>query len=299
MAAHRYWRIKVNANGGATYTLLCEVKMYLRGTATPATGGTASASGVNGTNTAAKAIDGLTTTYWEYQNSNVWPQWWQVDYGAGNAKDIGSIDISSYSSFPTEMPTDFEIQWSDDGATFTSVFRAQNLSAWSTSQTLSFPVPDTVDANYYAYRLNVSAVNGGTFLSIAEFALRETAGGDSLATGRARIYSTQSGTFLANNAFDSSLTTTWETASGTTTGSIGIILPAKVAPVEFVLSCRSTTGREATMPMNFSLQGSTDGVTWTSIRAITSETGWTAGQSRTYSATAAATVARPLVFVCT
>lgn len=62
MAAHRYWRVLIRENGGGANPGIGELQMRTSiGGSNVATGGTASASSVTGTYTAAKAFDGLTT----------------------------------------------------------------------------------------------------------------------------------------------------------------------------------------------------------------------------------------------
>lgn len=299
MAAHRYWRLKLNTSPSGTYLLLAEVKMYLRGSATNiANTGVASASGSSFGEVASKAIDGSTATYWEYMSNGVFPQWWQLDFGAGNAKDIGKIEISSHSRFETEMPTDFEIQWSDDNIAFTTVFRVTNL-VWVINKTYGFGVPDTGDLNYYGYRLNISSANGGAFINVAELAMRSVSGGANLALNQTPVDSVKNISYPAAAAFDGSATTAWESNSGTTAAWVGALIPAPATMNEISISIR--TDRDAnTAPKDFTFEGTRDGVSWMPIKAFTGQTGWSPGETRTFSLAAGAGIATRLqIFVCT
>lgn len=146
MAAHRYWRVLIRANGGGANPGIGELQMRTSiGGSNVATGGTASASSVTGTYTAAKAFDGLTTdtgvgNAWAAASwpLNDWP-WLQYDFGSGNAKDIVEIVLFAPGASGlsvTNLPTAFHFQWSDDGTSWTTQRSVQidtSVSPWALS----------------------------------------------------------------------------------------------------------------------------------------------------------------------
>lgn len=133
MAAHRYWRLHIRADGGGGNPGLGELQMRTSlGGANVAVGGTASASSVyDATFVAAKAFDGLTEdtgagNAWASlgrtgsDGLNSWP-WLKYDFGAGNEKDIAEIVIFAPGSGGisiTNLVTSWEFQWSDDDITW-------------------------------------------------------------------------------------------------------------------------------------------------------------------------------------
>jgi hypothetical protein len=85
------------------------------------------------------AIDG-TTAYWESNGGlPATPAWLDVDFGAGNKKDVKSFSIQTV-NFITEHPTAFALQWSDNGTDYTTVVAFAGIT-WMPSETKVFNVP--------------------------------------------------------------------------------------------------------------------------------------------------------------
>lgn len=158
MAAHRYWRIRLRATNGGPNGGIGELQMRASiGGANVATGGTASASSIyNASHSAAKAFDGLTT---DTGAGNGWAAsalsggaglssapWLMYDFGAGNAKDIQEIVIFAPGASGigvTELPTQFDWQYSDDALAWTtqrSVAVDTTTSPWVLSTSKIFDV---------------------------------------------------------------------------------------------------------------------------------------------------------------
>ena len=136
MAAHRYWRLmcKRSQSGGNVGIGELQMRTSIGGT-NVATGGTPSASSFQGAYTAAKAFDGLTV---DTGTGNAWAsnggysggtptattlQWLQYDFGSGNSKDIQEIVLfcpGTGGLGPADMVVAFDVQWSDDGAAWTT-----------------------------------------------------------------------------------------------------------------------------------------------------------------------------------
>ncbi len=136
MAAHRYWRLVCKRSQSRDNVGIGELQMRTSiGGTNVATGGTPSASSFQGTYTAAKAFDGLTV---DTGTGNAWAsnggysggtptattlQWLQYDFGSGNSKDIQEIVLfcpGTGGLHPGNMVVAFDLQWSDDGAAWTT-----------------------------------------------------------------------------------------------------------------------------------------------------------------------------------
>ena len=157
MAAHRYWRIQIRANGG-TWVSIGELHMRTSiGGANVAVGGTPSASSVAGTYPVAKAFDGLTT---DTGVGNAWASgvslgsgggtnafaWLKYDFGAGNEKDIQEIVIFAPGTggiAMSDLPTSWNFQYSDDDVTWVtqrSYSFESTTPAWTTSTSRVYDV---------------------------------------------------------------------------------------------------------------------------------------------------------------
>lgn len=157
MAAHRYWRIQVRATGGGTNGGIGELEMRIvPAGANVASGGTASASSVSGSYSAAKAFDGLTVdgganNAWQANlmggsdGLSSWP-WLQYDFGVGNDKDI--VEIVMYCPAAgglatNQMPTAWKFQYSDDNVIWKTIREYQfdsSTTAWAASTSRVYDV---------------------------------------------------------------------------------------------------------------------------------------------------------------
>lgn len=142
---HRYWRLNMTATAASPVAYsLAEVQFRTQaGVPLLFSGGVASASSTYPGYPAALAADNDPATFW---NSAVGsPQWWQYDYGAGNAKNIVEITIQARNdpTFFNQAPSTFTPQWSDDGANWTSM-AAINTTWTSAGQIQVFPVTSVV-----------------------------------------------------------------------------------------------------------------------------------------------------------
>ena len=157
MAAHRYWRIQVRATGGGTNGGIGELEMRIvPAGANVASGGTASASSVSGSYSAAKAFDGLTV---DGGANNAWQAnlmggsdglssrpWLKYDFGVGNDKDI--VEIVMYCPAAgglatNQMPTAWRFQYSDDNVVWTTIREYQfdsSTTAWAASTSRVYDV---------------------------------------------------------------------------------------------------------------------------------------------------------------
>ncbi len=120
--ARRYWRINVTLNNGSAsnWSLTEVVFRTVPGGPQVATGGTASASTTLGGYPASNAFDGnLSNLYVATQSTG----WLQYDFGASNLVAIAEIAIvSRFDGFQTDSPRDFQVQYSDNGSSWTTAW---------------------------------------------------------------------------------------------------------------------------------------------------------------------------------
>lgn len=117
---------------------------------------------------------------------------------------------------------------------------------------------------------------------IGTVGFRNTVGGTNL-TGTATATSAESVTTDAAKASDGSSTTYWAPTIGDEEPGVGLIFDDPQAIAQFVVT--SSAADEAHVenaPRTFRLVVSNDGITWSTIKTITDEPRWTAGQTRSY-----------------
>lgn len=106
--------------------------------------------------------------YWSTTAAGVVPCWLALSWGSGNEKVVSSYVVSIYSIMYTEGPR----AWTMEGYNGSSwvTLDTQTGQTWtSIGEAKTFSVPNTTA--YEAYRLNISANNGGTTTRVNEFAL--------------------------------------------------------------------------------------------------------------------------------
>jgi hypothetical protein len=302
MAAHRYWRINVSAVNASTLVGLVKVSLYETSFTDVATGGTASASST-GEGSAANLLDTSNTSNWV--SSGALPQWWKVDLGSGNDKDITFVKLvgrrdGAWAS--DQCPKDFSLQYSDDNSSWTTLFSVTGSTGWTdngearyfNSSGLYDPPPPPGTASKQFWRVKSTAVDGGAFLGMLEVAFKLADDSVQRTGGTAYVKHEQEGT--AANLFDGVATgTTSYYADGAPTAWAGYRYAGAKDIVKVSITARETYQNQA--PKDFTVEY-WDGSAYQVAYTGTGETGWTSGQTRTFT-WAAASTARPVVFVCT
>lgn len=145
-----YWRIYVTANGGGSYCGVNELQFR----PTPGTNyqpgtGTATASSVDSSShSAADAFDNNNSTSWESSTTSPLPQWLAYQYPSA----ITPQQIYIYGGFPLLRPITFDVQYSADGSTWTTLQSFSNVSYASniftgTIQTAQILVSDSASGS--------------------------------------------------------------------------------------------------------------------------------------------------------
>lgn len=140
---HRYWGVYITASDGGSFKGMTELQ--LRGTVGGAdmtdptqafTGNFAfSTDNINGSNSQEKAFDDNTSSGW-LSGSNGLPKriWWDFAGNGslpGTTADVAQISIAGSWNDPPSSPKDFEIQWSDDAVSWTTVKTVTGETGWT------------------------------------------------------------------------------------------------------------------------------------------------------------------------
>lgn len=131
-----------------------------------------------------KAADDDSTTFWNDTGNTLGgalPSWIKVDFGAGNAKSIAQYSIRAPHTPGNleEVPTAWTLQGNDvdTGAGWTVEDSRSGVTPWAVSQKRIYDVTDTGTPGPWRYwRINVTAVNGGGDLRVAEIEMFEITG---------------------------------------------------------------------------------------------------------------------------
>lgn len=291
---HRYWRLLSIRGIPAANGYLEINEMELRETSggpNVATGGTASASSLFGSNVASNAFNGNPSDYWESDDvieTGDTPSsrgtWLKYDLGAGNAKLIQEVSIL-VNAYVDEGPLDFLIQYSDDDVTWTSKGRFRAATPWvvSTPQVFSLSRPVVTGRRYWRL-YSIAAQNGADYTTIQEISLNEYAGGPDRAFPSYQSCDGFFSGYQSWKAIDRNAATAW--------GSPSLPHPHwwQVDHSEgygfqcdtYSLTCHTNISE---MVKDWELQFSDDGANWTTAHAVTGEPAWTAGETRTYTTT--------------
>lgn len=141
-------------------------------------------------------------------------------------------------------------------------------------------------ATHSYWRINVTANDGSaTAVEIAEIQMHSVLSGIDVCTGGTASASTAGGG-AASNAFDDNAATKWGTTSTNVTGWIAYQFAAPVDIVEY--SIQAFTSNFTRAPRAWSFEYSDDGSTWVAVETREAQTGWTTGQTRTFTVTTAA-----------
>ena len=165
VTGHRYWRLNMTATTANTYALAEVQFRTAAGVPLLFSGGTATAgTAYNASYDASKAADNDPATCWSGDGSDP-TDWWEYDYGAGNAKAVVEITIQTRTdAAANQAPSVFTPQWSDDGVNWTPMGQI-TAAAWTTlGQIQVFPVK-SASAAYLAR--TVGGNEGGNGANIA------------------------------------------------------------------------------------------------------------------------------------
>jgi hypothetical protein len=282
LTAHRYWKLSVTAaQSDATGVIALTEIIYAESAGGPQVAGAATITGPTaGSGSVGLLIDGSRGSQYSTV-SGAFPRDILIDFGATSAnwKAIHEIRLVAHVSWLPQAPKDFTLSYSDDNASFTSrisvtgaaAFNADKLSSAFRSGTC----PDTI-SGYLYYRLNCTAGNQTSQFAVGEVEFRGSIGGADLSGASGGVlYSTQSSGNEASKAFDNSNSTGYFSLSGSAYPQyLGVELEQRQTVVE--ASVIPYSGFPTYAPKDFTIQGSNDRSSWTTVITATNQTGWAA-----------------------
>ncbi|GII24062.1 discoidin domain-containing protein [Planosporangium mesophilum] len=227
-------------------------------------------SQVNGVQGPAAATDGDANTYWESAN-NAFPQWLQVDLGASYSIGGVTLKLPPSTAWGARTQT-LSVLTSADGSNFgTAVPSAGYPFDPSTGNTVLITVPATT-ARYV--RLNVTANTGWPAGQVSEFEVYPSGGGGGggtpgvdLAAGRPTGESGHTQGYVSGNVTDADQNTYWESANSAFPQWVQVDLGSAQSARRVVLQLPAAWGARS---QTLSLLASTDGSTWTTVKASAS-----------------------------
>jgi hypothetical protein len=299
MAAHRYWRIYITYVTGSPHHSITDIQFRTSiGGANVATGGAPVYSNQTSGFEASKAFDGSTSTSWyANQSSFPLPQWIGYDFGAGNAKDIVEFTIQCWN--PSETPSCFELQYSDDAVSWTRSILVESELGWSTNQIRAYSAntgPAT-GGNKTFWRIRASALDGQGQFGFAEMQMMTTAGGSTVTTG-GTAYASCALEGTAATVFNSNVNDHWNGARNSDW--IGYKFASATDIVQIKITARNDSFYGQS-PKDFVVEY-WDGSQYVTAWTVTGSSGWASGETRTFTkpgVTVGASRVAAQVFICT
>jgi len=244
-----------------------------------------------------RAFDGGVGTgqYWIGTGGGV--DYLQVDLGSGNARLLGSYAIQ-VNTVPeaNRAPKDFTLKGSNNGSDWTVLDTQTSQTGWTSGQTRTFTISSPT-TEYRYYRLDITANNGdATYTQVGEFYLYLAAPADEFAphamttdsapspyVSSASTYQAGSNPYQAFNG----LTTGWLGNNG---GADWVQIDLGAGNVFLIEQYQVQSGFSgaARAPKDWTLKGSNNGSSWTTLDTRTNETGWGTFDLRAYTVTGAA-----------
>jgi len=244
-------------------------------------------SQVNAAYAPGAATDGNADTYWESAN-NAFPQWVQVDLGASYEVGRVTLRLPPAAAWQTRTQT-LSLHASTNGTTFSDAVGPTTYTFNPASaNTVTIAVPG-VSARYL--RVAISANSGwpaGQLAELEAYPAGDDPAGTDLAAGRPASESSHTDGYGPGNVTDNNQNTYWESANNAFPQWIQVDLGAPRSASRVVLQLPAGWGART---QTLSLQGSTDGSTWTTIKASATYT-FTPSANNTTSLTFPATTRR-------
>jgi hypothetical protein len=277
-AQHRYWRVYIDLIP-VNYAIATEIEMHTAvAGSNVATGGTASASSEYGGHPASLAFDGNLGTYWMADGSAM-PQWIEYDFGGSSSPAVIEIKWGSLSGYPVRAPETFDVQWSDNDASWTTSWSVYGYN-WSDAQNQVFTKPANAGSHRY-WSVYVSYTSSGGAAACAELEFHSTPGGGNIITGGTPIASTVNDGYVVANCFDGNPSTFWN-SSGQPPQWVGYDFGSGNSVSVEEIKWTSRADYSLYNPLSFAMQFSDDGTNWSATWSQTGITGWTNGSSQTF-----------------
>ena len=227
-----------------------------------ALGKTATASSANGQYVASNLNDANQASYWESSNgSTVFPQWAQIDLGAGTSVNQVVLKLPAGWGARTET---LSVQGSTDDSTFSTIVASAGYTFDPSSNnavSISFGATNT---RYL--RINITANTGWPAGQLSELEIYgPVTTSANLALGKNTTASGSTQSYTPGNATDGNQSTYWESTDNAFPQWLQVDLGASVAINKVVLQTPITNWAARTQTL--AVQGSTDGSSFSDIVA--------------------------------
>jgi hypothetical protein len=281
---HFYWRVYIESNQGDSYTSVGEIYMRTApGGADLCVGGTALESGHSGSDVAANAFNRTEGNRWAtVGSSGIW-----VGYRFPIRQRIVEFALKADTSYLTQVPKRFWLEWSDDGVNWRTAVGAVNEVGWSNLQTRTFTKPELVDGAAETWglrcldKMSSGAFGSADYVEIQELEFRDASGVDLTdAGGGTAIESSHNSSYVAASAFDNNPGTRWQ-AGANGKQYVGYAFPSAVAPTMLTMRAQNTSEYNLA-PLNFDVLISHDGEVFGAVLAVPTLPAWTQNLQRAF-----------------
>lgn len=139
--AHPYWRILVNATDGGSSTEIGDLNFQpvIGGGYLTLDTGYGDASSVTSGHGAANGLDSDPATYW--QAATATGEWLKYHIDPGNTVMSVMLTAPTTSLDLTNMPADFDVQYSDDESAWTTAWNVTGATGWTSGEAREFIDP--------------------------------------------------------------------------------------------------------------------------------------------------------------
>lgn len=295
MAAHRYWRILNTANQANSSPTFDTVTMSIgQGQANLATNPASASASSSYSSSYAPSMCILGQSGFWSAGGGV-PQWWEYDFGAGNAYDIGYITITAAAGFPDRPPTAAQFQYSDDNITWVTGWTTTGGANWAAGETRGFTSPTAPAAvlgtgPHRYWRVNTTANQANNNVVFDTVTMSTGPGTQNLATNPANAIASSYYNSTTTPAMAVALQPGYWSASSPPASWWGYDFGVGITQdIRFIsiLSASLTYDNYDRAPTSFTVDSSDDGVTWNNAWTVTGGANWYGGELRTFTSPSA------------
>ena len=288
----QYWRVYISANNGAANCAVAELYFYDGGglvdTFTNRETNSIASSFANSGNRAALAYDQLDSSKWTSLSAA--PAWIGYDFGTPVAlSDLQMMGQYVTGNQAAVAPKDFDIEWSNDNVSWTSIASYTGETGWTGAEVRNFVIqtpvaPPIITAQYWRMYVTLNNQDPGyTALAVPEIDFTDIDEVRIPLVASNALASAVAGANAAQNAFDQVATTEWSTTTALPQWNRMDFL-AGVTPYAVNIQGVNTSfpGQSINAVKDFEIQYSDDGTSYTTLASFAGETGWTGGEVRNF-----------------
>jgi hypothetical protein len=215
------------------------------------------------------ADDGNTSSYWE-SNDGAWPATLTANLGAADSLGSVVVDLPPSSAWQTRTQT-FSVLGSSNDSTWSTLVGSATYSFNPTSgNTVTIQLPAGTSEQYIELSFTANSVQNGA--QVSEFQIWGTTGSSGsgggshadLALSRPITASSSTQSYVAGNADDGNTSTYWESTDGSWPATLTVDLGSSLSLGSVMVDLPPASAWQ-TRTQTFSVLGSTDDNTWTTL----------------------------------